>query len=248
MVQQNFIQHRATGLIKLAAIALISLTTFAGTGSAQDPSLDKDGIIDRAWTAMFGDLERDEVRSLYIETSEGNQLTVQRPNLFRNEHDGGIIVFDGERAAWAERPPDEGGNARGPEMIGPESWVHFEVDIALLFPAFFDYPSELRGLQRLEPRVFAWELFVELPKGGTVSYFLDARSYQVIRRMVNWEGNPTHFIYGQAIPGHTDHDGVTYPDSYIYPTREGDQTLAYSHVELNRDVTEAMFQLPEFEE
>jgi hypothetical protein len=253
MEKQDIDHHQAAGLTRpaasrLLAALLLSFVALVGTSQAQDPPLDKDGIIDRAWTAMFGELERDEVRSLYIETADGNQLTVQRPGLFRNVHDGGILVFDGRRAAWAERVPDEDGNPRGPEMIGPESWVHFEVDIALLFPAFFDHPSELRGLQRVGEDVFAWELFVELPMGGTVSYFVDAGSYQVVKRMVNWEGNPTHFIYDQTIPGHTQYDSVTYPEGYIYPTREGPQTLLYTNVELNRDTPEELFRIPDMGE
>jgi hypothetical protein len=81
-------------------------------GQGAEPS--KDEIIQRAWTAMFGNARSEDIRSLYVESffhgsATPSRQTVKRPNLFRNEVSSGVLVFDGKRAAWVERGPDENG-------------------------------------------------------------------------------------------------------------------------------------------
>jgi catechol 2,3-dioxygenase-like lactoylglutathione lyase family enzyme len=170
-------------------------------------------------------------------------MTVKRPNLFRNENPSGILVFDGQRAAWAKREPDEKGNPRGPELIEAKSWRHFEVDIAILFPAFFDHAAEFRGIEKVNG-ADAYMLHVPLPLGGSVTYFVDGKSFLVTRRLVYWDGDPKD-SWENLIEGYSDHDGIRFPDGYSFPGNKGLEKGLYKNVRFNIDPKDELFKIPE---
>ena len=231
----------------VAPVILLAAALGAGA-QAERPALTKQDIIARAWAAMFGDRSDQDIRSLYVEgyfhgSSTPNRMTVKRPNLFRNETRSGVLVFDGKRAAWASRPPDETGRQRGPELIEPQSWRHFEVDIALLFPAIFDHPSELEGIEKVNG-ADAYRLRVDLPLGGSVTYFVDTGSFLVTRRLVDWNGGGTEAPWENLIDGWLDADGIRFPDGFAYEGRQGREKGTYGIVRFNVETNDSLFAIP----
>ena len=214
-----------------------------------DTTITKEEIVDKAWTAMFGGLKNADIKSVYAEgyfhgSTVPSRMTVKRPNLFRNDVRSGILVFDGQRAAWAKREPDKEGKPRGPEMIDPAQWRHFEVDIALLFPAFFEFPAEDRGIEKVTG-VDAYRLFVRLPLGSSVTYFIDSASFLVTRRLVCWDGDDNPELWENLIGDYTRIDGILYPDGYSYEGRGGMEKGYYKNVRFNIDPADEIFQIPQ---
>ena len=229
-------------------LLLISITLSANCQN-ENTKITMDVVIKNAWKAMFGNLKPDEIKSIYVEsyfhgTKAPNKMTVKRPNLFRNEiGGGGVLVFDGKQAAWAQQINDKNGNPRFPEMIDTASWRHFEVDIALMFPAFFEYTTELKGLKNYK-ETMVYELYVELPLGGKISYFLDAKSFQVIRRLVSWSGDPTEKLWENFITDYIDYSGILFPDGYSFEGREGIEKGFFKNVKFNVDPDDKLFEIP----
>jgi hypothetical protein len=232
----------------LAPLLLAGMISLGAAGQAGDHALRKEKIISKAWKAMFGDRGDADIRSLYVEgyfhgRAKPSRKTVKRPNLFRNENPSGVLVFDGRRAAWAKREPDEKGNPRAPELIQPEYWRHFEVDIALLFPAFFDHPSELKGIEKVNG-ADAYRVYVPLPLGANVTYFVDAKSFLVTRRLVSWDGDPKTEPWENLITGHANCDGILFPDGYSFQGKEGMEKGYYRNVRFNVEAADELFRIP----
>jgi hypothetical protein len=123
--------NKATG--KLIPLLLAGMMAAISLGQAGDAKITKESIIGKAWKALFGERLNQDIKSIYFEGyfhggTVPNRTTVKRPNLFRNEVPSGVLVFDGQRAAWVKRGPDKDGNPRSPELIKPADWKHFEVD------------------------------------------------------------------------------------------------------------------------
>jgi hypothetical protein len=98
-----------------------------------------------------------------------------------------VLVFDGERAAYLKGPLRNDGSLGGPQILPDEHWPHFEIDIALYLPAFFDSPSRYTGRARVHG-VDTYSLEVRLPLGGEVIYWVDSESYLPIKVAVPaWE-------------------------------------------------------------
>lgn len=240
------------GIVVLAIVAVVLLAPPAVIGAEDQseggPALTGQQIVSRAWRAMFGDRGDGDIRSLSVDAyfhgrTVPSRITLKRPDLFRNEVAAGVLVFDGARAAWVRRGPDDAGNPRGPELIEPEYWRHFEVDIALLFPAFFDHPSELRGIAKVNASD-AYELEVHLPLGGIVTYFVDAESFLVTRRLVRWDGEADEAPWENLMDGWLDVDGIRFPDGYVFEGRKGREKGYYKNVRFNVEPADELFQLP----
>jgi len=225
----------------------LCLAAFTVLGQAGKADISKEEIIQKAWKAMFGELKIEDVKSLYVESfspesAVPNRMTVKRPNLFRNEVPSGILVFDGKRAAWAKQEPDEKGNPRGPELIEPASWKHFEVDIAMLFPAFFEYPSEFQGSAKFEGAE-VYNFFVRLPLGGQMTYFIDAATFQIRIRHVNYNGVEGE-NWGNIMGAPLKYGGILFPDGYSYRTKTGMAKTEYRNVRINVNPAAELFEIP----
>lgn len=241
--------RRITASWKPVLLLLCCVVAANAAAQAQDTTITKEEIVAGAWKAMFGELKNSDIKSIYLEgyfhgSTVPSRITIKRPNLFRNEVPSGILVFDGHRAAWAKREPDKEGNARGPEMIDPAQWMHFEVDLALVFPAFFEYPAEFQGIEKVNG-LDAYKLFVRLPLGSSVTYFIDSASFLVTRRLVRWDGDADPELWENLIDGYTKIDGILYPDGYAYDGREGREKGFYKNVRFNIDPADEIFQIPQ---
>lgn len=230
-------------------VLLVLFLTFSLYGQDKKNDVTKEEIIKKAWNVMFGELKSSDIKSIYIEgyfhgSKVPNKTIIKRPNLFRNETSSGMLVFDGKRAAWVKRNPDEQGNPRNPEMIEQEYWKHFEVDIAIQFPAFFDYPSEYRGIKNINDKK-AFELFVQLPLGGNVSYFIDEKSFLVTERTVSWDGEPNEELWENQITGYVNYNGILFPDGYTFKGRDGMEKGFFKNVKFNTDPADELFKIPD---
>lgn len=235
--------------------SLIMSLAFGFLPPAHSAADTKDQIIDKVWLAMFGkakgrlnDPNGDEVQTLYIESYFGdgeveNKYSIRRPNLFRNEFTEGTLVFDGKKAAWVKRQPDKEGNPQKPELIVEQSWRHFEVDIARLFPAFFDYQAELKGIKKVKDRS-AYEIYVELPLGSNVTYFVDTETFLIIKELVSWEGNPEQKLWANWIDNYIDYDGLLYPEGFSFKGEKEDVFGHYVNVKFNVDFKDELFEIP----
>ena len=113
---------------------------------------------------------------------------ISRPNLVRKEWDRGVVlVSDGDRAAFLAGPRDDNGDLKGPHMIPEEDWHHFEMDIALYIPAYFEYPAELVETTEYEGHS-VHRISVKLPLGGMVIYLVDGKTFLPVNiRLPSWK-------------------------------------------------------------
>jgi len=230
-------------------LALLCGVSICTAGQPAPAKLSVEEVIGKAWKAMFGERQDGEIRSVYLEGyfhggTVPNRMTIRRPNRFRSETRSGILVFDGQRAAWAKREPDEKGNPQGPELIEPKYWRHFEVDIAIVFPAFFDHRAELQGIEKING-VDAYKLYVQLPLGSDVTYFVDSTTFLVTKRLVSWDGDPAAQPWENLIEDYVNVDGIVFPDGYVFTGRDGQEKGFYKNVRFNVDAGDELFKIPE---
>ncbi|MDX1283459.1 MAG: hypothetical protein R3182_00530 [Draconibacterium sp.] len=230
-------------LLYFTLITLIQLPVFS---YAQEADVQK--IIQKSWKAMFGDLKNEDIKSIYVEryfhgSDVPDKVYVKRPNQFRNEARGNILVFDGKRAAWEKRTPDKDGNPQKPSLIEKEYWKHFEVDIAMVFPACFDYPSALEGKEKCGDG-HAYKLFIQLPLGGHVTYYIDSKTFLITKYLVNWDGTSSDDDRENIIIGYTDYDGILYPDGISFQGHDGPDNGIYKNVKFNIKPNEGIFEIP----
>lgn len=235
--------------IQLLLIGVIVITLAINFyGQDGHSAITKKEIIEKSWKALFGESEREEVKSIYVEgffhgRKIPNKMIVVRPNKSRNKMSSGILVFDGKRAAWVKRYPDKEGNPRQPEIIDSEHWLHFEVDIALIFPAFFEYDSEYRGVKTFKGKKY-YELYVKLPQGAWLSYFVDTEDFLIKRRLVSWQGKPGDKLWENIIDDYLDYDGIKFPDGYSFMGRNGMEKGIYKNFKINIEPDEKLFVIP----
>jgi hypothetical protein len=135
---------------------------------------------------MGGSGHLETLRTLRFEyRSQGRDRPLKweiiRPNLIRKEREGDIVLlFDGRRAGFLEGPVQEDGRPEGPHLVPEGDWHHFEMDIALYIPVFFDIPAEHVGRTTVDGDP-AHLLRVTLPMGGVVVYAIDAESFLPVR-------------------------------------------------------------------
>jgi hypothetical protein len=148
-----------------------------------------------------------------------------------------VLVFDGARAAFVEGPVLDDGSLDGPHLVSADHWHHFEMDIALYVPAFFDYPAEFRGMTVVEGRN-AYILHVNLPMGGEVVYWVDAESYLPIGvSLPDWELERAFGEWEKV-------GGYLLPRAFWAPSSPNDVTHL-EHLEVNADLDDSRFRLPD---
>jgi hypothetical protein len=226
-------------------ILLLSLFLTAHV-KGQEPELTKKQIIERAWKARFGDKDATGIQTIYYESffhgsEEPGRHYLKRPHFYRNESPKAILIFDGKKAAMI--PVGEGGEKAGePEWVDSIYWAHFEVDVALAFPAFFEYESEYLGIHS-EGAGRTYELFVELPLGGSVTYFIDAETFLISRRLVSWEGDPEQGLWENLITGYRDYNGFLFEEGYSFIGRDGREAGYFRNVRYNLELDDALFRI-----
>ncbi len=162
---------------------------------------------------------------------------ISRPNLVRKEWDRGVVlVSDGDRAAFLAGPRDDNGDLKGPHMIPEEDWHHFEMDIALYIPAYFEYPAELVETTEYEGHS-VHRISVKLPLGGMVIYLVDGKTFLPVNiRLPSWkyEIEPENWIEVDGFKVYRTARSPSHPDH--------GSTL--ENVEVNPELNPARFAIP----
>jgi len=206
-------------------------------------------IVARTAQAMAGagqieDVKTLRVRMVYPDHEYPVITEISRPNRMRTWGGKHVVVFDGERGAFLERPPAEDGTPQGPELIDPKYVKDFELDIAFLFPAFLDHPSEYLGRESVEG-VEAHKLGVLLPLGIRTIYFVDAASYLPIKVVADVTIDGTVYRPGRVFRDYQDVGGLMYPRTVTYWWMAGKaQTASVELVEVNVPLGEDRFTIP----
>ena len=198
-----------------AAVVLTVLLPACGEPTAET-------IVAKVGDAMTGNaVEIDDVRTVrvtmvYPDHAYPVVTEIRRPNCMRAEGVGSfVIVFDGQRGAYLERPPADDGSPRGPELIDAQYLKDFELDIAFVFPAFFDHPSEYLGREPVEG-VDAHKLRVDLPLGIRTTYFVDATSFLPLKVVADVTVDSTEYHPGRVFGAWEETGGMKYPRTVRY--------------------------------
>lgn len=234
-------QHRTPRFRILTATSLAACVTICQGIGAGD--LGVQTIVDRCGKALGVSSDSQALQTLSFVRRSGDPTRdeyweIRRPNLVRRTRpERFVLVFDGQRAGFLEGPPEEDGTLRGPHLLPAEHWPHFEIDIALYFPAFFDTPAVYKGLATVEGTT-AHLLEVNLPLGGRVLYWLDVESSLPIKVAVpDWE---LEMIFGDW----TEVEGFKVPQTCWDPSKPND----IAHLEewkVNVDLGMDRFATPE---
>lgn len=165
---------RSEGVWALGLLAVLG--GFAALPDAAEP-LTAPQVVARCAEALGGADKIASVRTLRIQmvpASKPKAVTheIKRPNRIRSESADYVLVFDGERCGYLKGAPSKDGRDPGPKLLPEEEGRDFELDIAFLFPAFFDHPSQYLGTEAFEGSPHH-KLALTLPMGIRVTYWLD---------------------------------------------------------------------------
>lgn len=227
----------------LLATLLAGLTASCGQPEPETPpNPTAREIVVKCAEAMGGPSGFSAVKSLRFLLKPGDPARniiweIERPNKVRKERpETLVLVFDGNRAGFIKGPPNEDGSFPGPHLVPEDDWHHFEMDIALYVPAFFEYPAEFIGTEAVGD-TNAHLLQVTLPMGARVIYAIDANTYLPVKiSLPSWD-------YHVFLGDYAETDGITYFHSFwTNPDRTGATTL--SDLEFNVDLGEERFAFP----
>ena len=236
-----------TGGHRLALLAGVVAMT-AVIPACRPPTAEQ--VVARTAEVMMGagrieDLNTLRVRMAYADHDYPVITELSRPNRMRTEGVGNyVLVFDGERGAFLESPPAEDGTPRGPELIDPKYLRDLELDIAFIWPAFFDHPSEYLGLEMVEG-VETHKLAVVLPLGIRMTYFIGADSYLPLKVLADVTVDGTEYQPGRVFNDYEDWGGIQYPRTVTYwwfP--DNVETAVVDVVEVNVPLGEDRFTIP----
>jgi hypothetical protein len=207
-------------------------------------------IVARTAEAMAGDVRIDDVRNVRIGMTYPDHeypvvSEIGRPNRMRTEGVGRyVLVFDGERGAFLEQLPAEDGTPQGPALIDAAYGRDLELDIAFLFPAFFDHSSEYLG-RELVDGVETHKLGVTLPLGIRTTYFIDATTYLPLKVIAEVTVDGTAYRPGRVFHEYADQGGVRYPRTVVHWWLEDQvDTAVVDLVEVNAALGEDRFVIP----
>jgi hypothetical protein len=216
--------------------------------TAQEPTAE--AILARCLEALGGRERIQGIRGLRVtwRALDGQSLLVQdvqRPRLIRKEIPGRDwkAVYDGARVClWGEYPL---GADPGPKLLkDPEEPRDWDIDIALLFPAIFDYPCTYEGLEELDG-IRAHRLRVLSPSGVALTYFVDAGSFLPVRLHMRFSRRGTTYNNQRIFSDFREVGGIRYPYAItgVTPTRR--YTYRVESVVLNPTFPADHFRIPE---
>lgn len=206
--------------------------------------LSAEEIISRCAAAMGGIQNINNIKTIRIHRvypdHGGHPLIfeMKRPNLSR--HGEGKLVFDGERACWI-RGVD---GASKPELVDPAEWKDFELEIAYVFPAIFEYPSESIGIESIDRRQF-YKLRVNLPLGATVIYFIDSETYLIVRAAANFKINNTEIKAYRDYFDYREVNEIFLAYGFTYGSRYGQIKGRVESYEINIPFNDDYFRIPD---
>ncbi len=239
---------RTDSELRRPVVLPLALATLTLIPACQQTSADQ--IVERVAEAMLTDGRMEDVRTLRITMTYQDHdypvvTEISRPNRMRTEGVGNyVMVFDGERGAFLEPPPAEDGSLRDPELIEAKYMRDLELDIAFLFPAFFDHASEYLG-RELVVGGEMHKLGVLLPLGVRLTYFIDSETYLPRRVVAEVNVDGTDYRPVRIFDDYASWDGMMYPRTVTYWWREDEvEKATVDLVEVNVVLGEDRFLVP----
>jgi hypothetical protein len=217
-----------------SAVFLIILTFTIGKSAVSVPE-----IIAKCRREMGGTELLAAARALSMEFSEpsGLVIDIQRPNRIHKSGKSNI-VFDGRQAAWLEHHRASGSSLPPPGLISESSWADFEIDLAILFPAFLDYPADYLGSEKIGTTLYH-KLRVILPLGTVAIYYIDRESFLVSRLRI--DSGPQEKGYEVVYSDFRTIAGLVFPFRY---TTSGGVTKQLTGLRLNPRFRKGYFDIP----
>jgi len=228
------------------AFCLLVLPSSPKIPNPGDEALTAKDIIANCARAMGGREKIDRLKTLRIFAvwpDHGDKplgLEIMRPN--KSYLPQGRLAYDGRRACFLN---GEDGRSK-PEMVDEAELVDYDVEIALYFPAFFDYPAEYAGTEILAGRP-AHKLRVALRLGAVITYYIDAETWLPIRARNQFRSKGRDFDNTREYRDFRNVGGIVYPHAFTYPSRDRKSVLlaAVTSVEINPPLDPAHFVIPD---
>lgn len=229
--------------VPLLTVSLTALVPACGQPTAEQLVAEVGRAM--AVAGQIGDLRTLRVEMTYPDHEHPVITEVGRPNRLRTENVGrSVLVFDGQRGAFLERPPAADGTPQAPALIEAEYLKDLELDIAFIFPAFFDHPSAYLGRETVEG-IDTHKLAVTLPLGVRAIYFVDAETYLPVKVVADVTVDGTEYHPGRVFHGYGNRGGVMYPHTVAYWwTPDKVDTAVVNRVEVNPALDEDRFVIP----
>ncbi|MEW5764897.1 MAG: hypothetical protein ACOYXN_10230 [Acidobacteriota bacterium] len=233
------------------AIRRTLILTFLLSGlasGAADPPLTAPQVVARCAAAMGGADRIAAVRTLRIQmTPAAKPRTVtheiKRPDRIRSESADYILVFDGKRAGYLKGAPPEDGRDPGPKLLPEEEGRDFELDIAFLFPAFFDHPARYLGMESYEAKPHH-KLAVTLPLGIRVIYWLDGTTFLPTRIVgeISIQGSVARVE--RTLQDYVPVEGLLFPRTMTSSGWAFTGRASVTKVEINIPLEDGRFEMP----
>jgi len=231
--------------LSIACVSLIVIVGAPTTLNAQQVTAED--VVAACAEAMGGSAAIDAIRTIRLQyrlPDHGGPtvLEIKRPNLLRI---GDIAVFDGTRAAMLERPPLPDGTERPAELVDAEGWMDFEMQIGWFFPAFFDYPSEYRGIEIIEG-IETHKLDVKLPLGARLTYYVETATHLPLMLESHTPLGGKDYRYTKFFGDYKETAGVLYPREYTYYSFHVRRmfTVTVDELEINVSLDDDRFAIP----
>jgi hypothetical protein len=147
-----------------------------------------------------------------------------------------------ESEALLDRPPLADGTERPAELLPREEWKDFEMQIGWFFPAFFEYPTEYKGIELIEG-IETYRLDVQTPLGALLTYYVETATHLplMLESRVNLYGDDTR--YSKFFGDYREAAGILYPREYTYYSLHVRKmfTVAIEELEINVPLDEDRF-------
>lgn len=225
---------------------LVVLGAAALPVAATDP-VTAEQVLARCADALGGADRIAAVRTLRFSVSYPDSAAlvvneISRPSRIRTEA-GYILVFDGARAGFLKGAPASDGIDPGPLLLAEESWKDFEVDIAFLFPAFFDHEAEYAGAETVAGTTYH-ALKVALPLGAGMTYYLDGATFLPSRMVADVPSRGAVYHPERVVGDYRETAGVLFPRTFT-STGWGEKGRAtVVSVEVNPPLGDERFEPP----
>ncbi|MFC1724436.1 hypothetical protein ACFL4T_02335, partial [candidate division KSB1 bacterium] len=212
--------------------------------SCKDKPLTSQDIVDKCAEAMGGYDIINNIKTLRIKTvypDHGEipmEEEIKRPNKSYNPRS--FVVFDGKRICLLKGTDYKS----DPELADESEWKDGEVVIGYIFPAFFEYPADLLGIEEIEGKKF-YKLKIDLPLGAEMTYLIDSETFYPAKAIADFTMNGKKIHGWRDFSNYKEIDGFKYPHSFTYASRNGRQNGWIKSVEINIPMSDDKFKIPD---
>ena len=189
--------------------------------------------------SVINNIETLRIKAVYPDHGDvPREFEMIRPNKSQNPLAG--LVFDGERACFLNGMD----GVSQPEIVDPEEWKDYEVEIGYHFPAFLDHPAVYQGIKEIDDKYY-YKLGVNLPLGAKMFYLIDRETFLTAKVEFEFMMHGELFRNWRDFSDYKDVDGFKYPHKFTYGSRTGRQKGWIHSVEINAEIDDENFKIPQ---